>query len=117
MWMSLKGGCMFAEHLAVHLARTGHRKLVKTVDPLRPLVSSQPALGEKSVEPFLRQVTDDERDRNFAELRVWAPDDADIHHGWMCTQHRLDLVRVDVRSAPDDDVLDPADDVQISRVV
>src|SRR5260370_18800430 len=115
--MSLQRARTFAQHLAVHLARARQRKLVKTMDPLRPFVPSQPALGEKSVELFLRQVTDDERDRYFAELRVWAPHDASIHHGWMCTQHRRDLVRVDVRSTPDDDVLDPADDVRISRVV
>src|SRR5260370_40214494 len=115
--MSLQRARTFAQHLAVRLARARQRKLVKTMDRARPLVSSQPALGEKSVELFLRQVTNDERDRHLAELTVWAPDDADIHHGWMCAQHRLDLVRVDVRSAPDDDVLDPPDDVQISSVV
>src|SRR5713226_2107284 len=115
--MSLQRARMFAQHLAIHLARARQRKLVKMVDSLRPLVSSQPTLGEKSVELLLCQITDDERDRYFAELKVWAPDDADIQHAWMCAQHRLDLVRVDVRSAPDDDVLDAADDMQISVLV
>src|SRR5260370_3914707 len=87
------------------------------MDPLRPLVSSQPTLGEKSGELLLRHVPDDECDGHFAELGVWAHDAADVDHRWMCAQHRLDLKRVDVRSAPDDDVLDPADDVQISGVV
>src|SRR5216684_1055268 len=115
--MSLQRTRMFAQHIAVHLARARERKLVKSMDPFRPFVASQSALGEKSVELVLRQITDDERDRYFAELGVRAPDDADIRHGWMCAQHRLDLVRVDVRSASDDDVPDPTDDVQISGVV
>src|SRR5260370_20815520 len=115
--MSLQRARMFAQHIAVHLARARERKLLKSMDPFRPFVASQPALGEESVELFVREVTDAERDRYFAELGVRAPDDADIRHSWMCAQHRLDLVRVDVRSASDDDVLDPADDVQISGVV
>src|SRR5260370_21559708 len=115
--MSLQRARMFTQHPAVHFARAGQRKLVQTMDPLRPLVSSQPALLEKSIELLLRQVADDERDRYFSELGVWAPDHAHIDHSWMRAQHRLDLVRVDVGSAPDDDVLDPADDVQESRLV
>src|SRR6266849_6768832 len=115
--MSLQRARMFTQHLAVHFARAGQGKLVETMEPFRPLVSSQPALFEKSVELVLRQVADDKRDRYFAELRVRAPDDTDILHGWMCAQHRLDLVGVDVRSAPDDDVLDPAHDVQVSGLV
>src|SRR5229473_6536948 len=115
--MSLQRARMFTQHPAVHFARAGERKLVQTMDPLRPLVSSQPPLIEKASELLVREVADDERDWYFTELGVWAPDHADIDHGWMCAQHRLDLVRVDVRSASDDDVLDPADDVQISSVV
>src|SRR5216683_1214843 len=115
--MSLQRARMFTQHLAIHFARAGERKLVQAMDPLRPLVSSQPPLVEKASELFVREVADDERDWYFTELGVWAPDHADIDHGWMCAQHRLDLVRVDVRSASDDDVLDPADDVQISSVV
>src|SRR5260370_27259776 len=115
--MSLQSARTFTQQLAVHFAGAGQGKLTQTMNPFRPLVSSQPALFEESVELLLRQVADDERDRDFAELRVRAPDDADIHHGWMCAQHRLDLIWVDVRSAPDDDVLDPADHVQISRFV
>src|SRR5260370_919268 len=115
--MSLQRARMFTQRPAVHFARAGQRKLVQTMDPLRPLVSSQPALLEKSIELLLRQVADDERDRYFSELGVWAPDHAHIDHSWMRAQHRLDLVRVDVGSAPDDDVLDPADDVQESRLV
>src|SRR6266851_512114 len=115
--MSLQRARMFTQHPAVHFARAGQRKLVQTMDPLRPFVSSQPALVEKSIELPLCQVADDERDRYFAELGVWAPDHAHIDHSWMRAQHRLDLVRVDVGSAPDDDVLDPPDDVQVSRLV
>src|SRR5712692_5865450 len=115
--MSLQRARIFNQHPAVHFARAGQRKLAQTMDPLRPLVSSQPALVEKSIELLLRQVADDESDRYFAELGVWAPDHANIDPSWMRAQHRLDLVRVDVGSAPDDDVLGPADDVQISRLV
>src|SRR5713226_6335934 len=115
--MSLQRARIFTQHFAVHLARAGQRKLVQTMNPLRPFVSSQPALVEKAIELLLRQVADDERDRYFAELGVWAPDHANIDHSWMRAQHRFDLVRVDVGSAPDDDVLGPADDVQISRLV
>src|SRR5712691_803473 len=115
--MSLQRARMFTQHPAVHFARAGQRKLVQTMDSLRPLVSSQPALVEKSIELVLRQVPDDERDRYFAEIGVWAPDHADVQHCWMHAQHRLDLVRIDVGAAPDDDVLDPADDVQVSCLV
>src|SRR5712691_6653833 len=115
--MSLQGARILTQHLAVHFARAGQGKLFETMDPRRPLVPSQPALFEESVELLLRQLADDERDRHFAELRVWASHDANIHHGWMRAYHRLDLIGVDVRSAPDDDVLDPADDVQISGLV
>src|SRR5712691_5979392 len=115
--MSLQRARMFTQHLAVHFARAGHRKLVQTMDPLRPFVSSQPALVEKSIDLLLGQVADDERDRYFTELGVWAPDHANIDHRRMRALYRLDFVRVDVGSAPDDDVLDPADYVQISRLV
>src|SRR5260370_13630979 len=115
--MSLQRARMFAQHLAVHFARAGEGTRLEKMDPLRPLVSSPPALVKKSIELLLGQLPDDERDRYFAELGVWAPDHADIDHGWVCAQHRLDLVRADVGSSPDDDVLDPADDVQVSRLV
>src|SRR5712692_1379845 len=115
--MSLQRARMFTQHLAVHLARARQGKLVQADDPLRPLVPGQPALLEKSVELLLCQVPDDESDRDLAEVGVWPPDNADVYHRWMCPQHRLDLVRVDVGAAPDDDVLDPAGHVQISRVV
>src|SRR5260370_28783594 len=115
--MSLQRARIFTQHPAVHFSRARQRKLMQAMDSLRPLVSSPPPLVEKSIELHVRQVADDERDRYFAELGVWAPDYADIDHGWMRAQHRLDLVRVDVGSTPDDDVLDPADDVQISCVV
>jgi len=65
----------------------------------------------------LRQVTDDERDRQLAELRVWAPDDADIHRTPDVCAASTRSRAGDVRSAPDDDVLDTPDDVQISRVI
>src|SRR5712692_851373 len=115
--MSLQRARMFTQHLAVALARARQGKLVQAEDPLRPLVPGQPALFEKSVELLLCQVPDDESDRDLAEVRVWPPDNADVYHRWMCPQHRLDLVWVDVGAAPDDDVLDPAGHVQISRVV
>src|SRR5260370_30977828 len=41
-------------------------------------------------------------------------DHARIDYAGVKAQHRLDLVRVDVRAAPDDDVLHPPDDVQVS---
>src|SRR4029077_14702251 len=115
--MSLQRASMLTQHLAVHLARAGQGKLVETMDRHRPLVSSQSSLAEKPLERLLRQGADDERDRYLAELGVWAPDDADIEHGRKRAHHGFDLVGVDVRTAPDDDVLDPADDVEISRVV
>src|SRR5260370_7758033 len=98
--MSLQRARMFAQHIAVHLARARERKLVKTMDPFRPFVASQPALGEKSVELFVREVTDDERDRYFAELGVRAPDDADIRHTCMCPHHPPALLRLHFLSAP-----------------
>src|SRR5260370_6540523 len=91
--MSLQRARMFAQHLAVHFARAGQGQRLETMDPLRPFVSSQPALVEKSIELLLGQIPDDERDRYFAELRVWSPYHADIDHGRVCAQHRFDLVR------------------------
>src|SRR5260370_30924903 len=76
--ISLQRARIFTQHPAVHFARAGQRKLVQTMDPLRPLVSSQPALLEKSIELLLRQVADDERDRHFSELGVCAPHHAPI---------------------------------------
>src|ERR1700694_6002770 len=35
----------------------------------------------------------------------------------MTAEHRFDLVRIDVRAAPDDDVLDPADHVKVAGFV
>src|SRR5690348_13500576 len=99
--MSLQCARIFTQQLAVDLARARQRQLVQTMDPFRPFVSSQPALCEKPVELFLCQATDDERDGDFTELTVRASDDADIRHGGMSAQHGLDLVWVDVRSAPD----------------
>src|SRR5712692_871608 len=81
--MSLQRARIFTQHPAVHFARARLRKLVQTMDPLRPLVSSQPALVEKSIELLLRQVADDERDRYLAQIRVWPADDADIDHSWV----------------------------------
>src|SRR5260370_17089024 len=44
-------------------------------------------------------------------------DHARIDYAGVKEQHRLDLVRVDVRAAPDDDVLHPPDDVQVSLAI
>src|SRR5712691_7403187 len=110
--MSLQRARMFTQHLAVHFARAGHRKLAQTMDPLRPFVSSQPALVEKSIDLLLGQVADDERDRYFTELGAWAPDHANIDHRRSRAQYRLRRGRVDVGAAPDHDVLNPAADMQ-----
>src|SRR5437660_1791569 len=60
------------------------------------------------------RIADDERYGDLAELGMGAADHAGVTNCRMHPQHRLHLVRIDVGSAPDDDVLDPTDDVQES---
>src|SRR5712692_2850499 len=115
--MSLQRVRMLTQHLAVDLAWTGQRKLVEKMDHLRPLVTSQPTLLQKPLELDLSQLADDKGDRYLSQVRVWPADDADIHHARMRAQDRFDFVGVDVRPAPDDDVLDAADDVEVAGLI
>src|SRR5438270_3838096 len=107
------------ERFSVHLAGTGQRKLLDHVDGLRPLVMGE-ALGVEEPPQLVgghRRARDDERDGDLTELGVRAADHARVDDARVRAQHRLDLVRVDVRPAADDDVLQPPDDVKEPVVV
>src|SRR5207302_9844110 len=83
----------------------------------RPLVVSQATPIQEPFELLSIELPDHECNRYFAELRVRPADDTCVKNGRMHAQHRLHLVRVDVRAAPDDDVLHTTDDVEESRLV
>ena len=51
---------------------------------------------------------------SLAPARVRHAEDARLGHGRMCQQHRLDLGRIDVLAAGDDQVVAPVDDVQVA---
>ena len=50
-------------------------------------------------------VADDERDDDLAPLGIGLADHRDLAHARMAQQHFLDLARIDVRAAADDEVL------------
>src|SRR5207253_2574508 len=78
-----------------------------------PAVSTSSAL-EEAVELVFVGIAHDERHRHLAELSIRPADHARVEHRRVHTEHRFHLVRIDVRAAPDDDVLHPADDVKES---
>src|SRR5690606_15084421 len=53
----------------------------------------------------------------FAQHLVREPDHDDVEHGRMRVQPVLDLARIDVEAAADDQLLAPADDVDEPRII
>src|SRR6478736_7932299 len=53
----------------------------------------------------------------LAEYPIWLPDDRSLEHPGMGVEDVLDLLRVDVLPAPDDQVLDPVDQGEVAVVV
>lgn len=88
----------------------GRVDLVRHLEPGQPL----PAVGEgpRRVEPVRSR--DDEGDRHLAQHVVPSADDSGVGDVGTGQQYPLDLGRIDVLPAPDDEFLDPAGDVEMA---
>src|SRR5215469_1136480 len=102
------------------LAGRSFRELVHEPEAPRVLVSGDPLLRERDELRRGRAGTRLERDSGanlFPELRMGQPDHGDLRDGRMLVQDFLDLTRVHVVTAPDDEVLLAVDNVVVAVLV
>src|SRR5579871_6652150 len=105
------------EQLAVDLARPRQRKLVHHLETLGPLVARHAKRRQVFAEFVERHLADHERYRPLTEVMIRATHHARIRNTRMQSDSVFDLVRVDVAAAPDDDVLQAPDDLQVTVVI
>src|SRR5690348_767168 len=97
------------QQMLLHLAERGARQRVDSHEGAwhleRRQLRAARCLELSDVELL---VAHDERDRNFASYSIRCADDRDFADARVLEQHLLDLARIDVESAADDQVAAPA---------
>src|SRR5947208_1174774 len=111
---------LLAHHEFLDLAGDGHREGIDELDVARDLVVGDLALAELADLLGGRLLAVMQLDPGadlLAVLLVRHADHLHVLHLEMAVQELLDLARIDVLAAPDHHVLEPADDVDVARIV
>src|SRR5207244_10066183 len=109
---------LLAQEPPQHLPARALRELVAELDRPRALVAGEPLaaeLDELVLADLRGRAADDDGRRPLAPRLVGDADDGGLEHRRVRVQHLLDLARIDVLAAGDDQVLLAVDDVDVAE--